>query len=707
MASFWGWRFSKTDTRTPTRKSTFEAHGSSFETNLSLLKIKSWSSSADRTDNFFEKSALLLIAPILHNAKSRSLAGGLSIAQSGIYQVKGSAINASLLASEQFHGQSHPPNSAQRKLANRKTEEQKLSSLFLQPKNPPQESPKRILPIMKANPCRHVFPKLLINHEDHQHKTYIHSLETPSPSIALSTSVSPSAPTARRRSPYKVFFFFLFHHYTVMAENPSSFLRQRTATLPFSPLHGEGREPFFLSRQRTATLPFSPLHGEGREPFFLSGREPQLFLFHHSTMRAEYPSSFLTTPRVSPSAPTARRRSPYKVFFFFLFHHYTVMAENPSSFLRQRTATLPFSPLHGEGREPFFLSRQRTATLPFSPLHGEGREPFFLSRQRTATLPFSPLHDEGRVPFFLSHHSTTLLQVILSLTLLEVFSSSFLSDCPEITRKNESQQPFLMWGQGSGVEVSVESCWSEGKQRAWDCRSGADARAEWCRCQNRVGTASVHGSGCEMMQNRDCRSGPDQHPSRVGGRRGRISRGRSDSSDDPLHQLVSEPGVCEKRWTAEEEPTPPPSLLLPIRFRDSLPDKAIDAAIVETHDLPLLHSPPCSTSSSTPPEQSRPEGSSKPPSSSTVTATAYSIHRSHSNRDHDRDQDHNLTHGVQRVPALGVQHNLPRPEPDSTSTVSRDQIRDLPATTLPNLTPPTLYTLLKTSSQTFMSRMSL
>ncbi|KAL0903256.1 hypothetical protein M5K25_027618 [Dendrobium thyrsiflorum] len=148
--------------------------------------------------------------------------------------------------------------------------------------------------------------------EGKSNKTYIHSLETPSPSIALSTSVSPSSPTARRRSPYKVFFFFLFHHYTVMAENPSSFLRQRTATLPFSPLHGEGRGPFFLSpaenrnsslfhhstvkaenpssfpRQRTATLPFSPLHDEGRVPFFLS---------HHSTMRAEYPSSFLTTPR--------------------------------------------------------------------------------------------------------------------------------------------------------------------------------------------------------------------------------------------------------------------------------------------------------------------------------------------------------------------------------------------------------------------------
>ncbi|KAL0921274.1 hypothetical protein M5K25_008332 [Dendrobium thyrsiflorum] len=103
--------------------------------------------------------------------------------------------------------------------------------------------------------------------------------------------------------------FFLFHPYTVMAENPSSFLRKRTATLPFSPLLGDGREPssflrqrtatIFLLRQRTATifllpaenrnnlpspgkepqLPFSPHPGEGREPRqALTGDDRQIVL---------------------------------------------------------------------------------------------------------------------------------------------------------------------------------------------------------------------------------------------------------------------------------------------------------------------------------------------------------------------------------------------------------------------------------------------
>ncbi|KAL0923900.1 hypothetical protein M5K25_004686 [Dendrobium thyrsiflorum] len=86
--------------------------------------------------------------------------------------------------------------------------------------------------------------------------------------------------------------FFLFHPYTVMAENPSSFLRQRTATLPFSPLLGDGREPSSFLRQRTATI--------------------------------------------------------------FLFHHSLVMAENPSSFLRQRTATLFLLP--AENRNTSFFT---------------------------------------------------------------------------------------------------------------------------------------------------------------------------------------------------------------------------------------------------------------------------------------------------------------------------------------------------------------
>ncbi|KAL0912142.1 hypothetical protein M5K25_018095 [Dendrobium thyrsiflorum] len=138
--------------------------------------------------------------------------------------------------------------------------------------------------------------------------------------------------------------FFLFHPYTVMAENPSSFLRQRTTTLPFSPLLGDGREPSSFLRQRTATLPFSPLLGDGREPssflrqrtakLFLLPAENRNFLFHH-------------TPRLQQGGEALTKKSS-----FFLFHPYTVMAENPPSFLRQRTATLPFSPLLGDGREP-------------------------------------------------------------------------------------------------------------------------------------------------------------------------------------------------------------------------------------------------------------------------------------------------------------------------------------------------------------------
>ncbi|KAL0925080.1 hypothetical protein M5K25_003389 [Dendrobium thyrsiflorum] len=86
---------------------------------------------------------------------------------------------------------------------------------------------------------------------------------------------------------------------------------------------------------------------------------------------------------------------------FFLFHPYTVMAENPSSFLRQRTATLPFSPLLGDGREPSSFLRQRTATLPFSPLLGDGREPSSFLRQRTATIFLLPAENRN----FLFHHT--------------------------------------------------------------------------------------------------------------------------------------------------------------------------------------------------------------------------------------------------------------------------------------------------------------
>ncbi|KAL0922692.1 hypothetical protein M5K25_006700 [Dendrobium thyrsiflorum] len=209
--------------------------------------------------------------------------------------------------------------------------------------------------------------------------------------------------------------FFLFHPYTVMAENPSSFLRQRTATLPFSPLLGDGREPSSFLRQRTATIFLfhhslvmaeNPLPSSGREPqqssfsrqrtatLFLLPAENHNFLFHHTPQGGE-----ALTKKSS----------------FFLFHPYTVMAENPSSFLRQRTATLPFSPLLGDGREPSSFLRQRTATIFLfhhslvmaeNPLPSSGREPqqSSFSRQRTATLFLLPAENHN----FLFHHTPVI-----------------------------------------------------------------------------------------------------------------------------------------------------------------------------------------------------------------------------------------------------------------------------------------------------------
>ncbi|KAL0919041.1 hypothetical protein M5K25_011109 [Dendrobium thyrsiflorum] len=207
----------------------------------------------------------------------------------------------------------------------------------------------------------------------------------------------------------KKYSFFLFHPYTVMAENPSSFLRQRTATLPFSPLLGDGREPSSFLRQRTATIFLHPaenrnnLPSPGREPqqssftrqrtatIFLHPAEDRNFLFHH-------------TPRLQQGGEALTKK-----YSFFLFHPYTVMAENPSSFLRQRTATLPFSPLLGDGREPSSFLRQRTATIFLHPaenrnnLPSPGREPqqSSFTRQRTATIFLHPAEDRN----FLFHHT--------------------------------------------------------------------------------------------------------------------------------------------------------------------------------------------------------------------------------------------------------------------------------------------------------------
>ncbi|KAL0925907.1 hypothetical protein M5K25_004283 [Dendrobium thyrsiflorum] len=104
--------------------------------------------------------------------------------------------------------------------------------------------------------------------------TYIHSLESPTPSIALTTSVSPFAPTTRRRSPYKLFLP------TFRQRQRTLFLRQRTA-LP-SNLSAKTENLLPPAENRSSFQPF----GKGRESLlfqpFGKGREPM---------------SFFTTPR--------------------------------------------------------------------------------------------------------------------------------------------------------------------------------------------------------------------------------------------------------------------------------------------------------------------------------------------------------------------------------------------------------------------------
>ncbi|KAL0905979.1 hypothetical protein M5K25_024435 [Dendrobium thyrsiflorum] len=166
-----------------------------------------------------------------------------------------------------------------------------------------------------------------------------------------------------------------------------------------SPGSGEkGRGAVLYRRKEEGSLP-SPRSGEKGRVAVLCRRKEEWFSVEGRVVRFSAggrKSGSLPSPRSGEKGQGGEALTKKS---FFLFHPYTVMAENPSSFLRQRTATLPFSPLLGDGREPSSFLRQRTATLPFSPLLGDGREPSSFLRQRTATLPFSPLLGEGREPW--------------------------------------------------------------------------------------------------------------------------------------------------------------------------------------------------------------------------------------------------------------------------------------------------------------------
>ncbi|KAL0927386.1 hypothetical protein M5K25_001551 [Dendrobium thyrsiflorum] len=311
--------------------------------------------------------------------------------------------------------------------------------------------------------------------------TYIHSLETPSPSIALSTSVSPSAPTARRRSPYKVFFFFLFHHYTVMAENPSSFLRQRTAThssftrqrtatIFLHPaenrnnLPSPGREPqqSSFTRQRTATIFLHPAENRNTLPYPAENRYP----FSPLPGEGREPGTMLTYSTQKPPEMMGRdlekiRRSSLLGNLCLSFCSHS-KAEKPL----QSLLFLPFSPLHGDGREPVFLppaenrnslflhpaenrnnlpspgrepqqssfTRQRTAIIFLHPaenrnnLPSPGREPQHSSLSAENRYPFSPLPGEGREPGTMLTYSTRKPPEMMGRDLEKIRRSSLLGN---------------------------------------------------------------------------------------------------------------------------------------------------------------------------------------------------------------------------------------------------------------------------------------
>ncbi|KAL0924463.1 hypothetical protein M5K25_005294 [Dendrobium thyrsiflorum] len=261
-----------------------------------------------------------------------------------------------------------------------------------------------------------------------------------------------------------------------MAENPSSFLRQRTATHSSFTRQRTATHSSFtrqrtathssFTRQRTATLflhpaenrntlpypaenryPFSPLPGEGREPdtmltystrklpemmgrdlekirrSSLLGNLTLLQVILSLTLLEVFSSSFLSDcPEIEPVfLPPAENRNT-------LFLH---PAENRNTlFLHpaENRNTLFLHPAENRNTLPYPAENR----YPFSPLPGEGREPDTMLTYSTRKLPEMMGRDLEKIRRSSLLGNLTLLQVILSLTLLEVFSSSFLSDCPEI-----------------------------------------------------------------------------------------------------------------------------------------------------------------------------------------------------------------------------------------------------------------------------------
>ncbi|KAL0911943.1 hypothetical protein M5K25_017881 [Dendrobium thyrsiflorum] len=202
--------------------------------------------------------------------------------------------------------------------------------------------------------------------------------------------------------------------------------RQCTVEVPWHYVHGwvKAEKPL----QSNLFLPFSPLHDDGREPFFLPSAENRnSSLFHHSTVMAENHSSSLfhhSTVKAENLASSLFHHSTVKAenLASSLFHHSTVKAENLASSLFHHSTVkaenLASSLFHhstvkaDKAEKPL----QSNLFLPFSPLHDDGREPFFLpsAENRNSSLFHHSTVMAENHSSSLFHHSTVKAENLAS-----------------------------------------------------------------------------------------------------------------------------------------------------------------------------------------------------------------------------------------------------------------------------------------------------
>ncbi|KAL0925242.1 hypothetical protein M5K25_003560 [Dendrobium thyrsiflorum] len=204
---------------------------------------------------------------------------------------------------------------------------------------------------------------------------------------------------------------------------------QSNLFLPFSPLHDDGREPFFLpsAENRNSPLhgdgreplffPFSPLHGEGREPRFFpfsplhgEGREPRFFPFSPLHGEGRVPRQALTGVFTQDSRDNGQREklegqdSPWETIDDF-----SIVQDDRASY---RTIQNRTGRLERKAEKPL----QSNLFLPFSPLHDDGREPFFLpsAENRNSSLFHHSTVMAENHSSSLFHHSTVKAENLAS-----------------------------------------------------------------------------------------------------------------------------------------------------------------------------------------------------------------------------------------------------------------------------------------------------